>query len=254
MRFSSLSLFPEQVRAGLEWSITQRALQQGLFELYYGQIRDFAINEYGQVDDKLYAGGIGMLLMPEPIYQSVEAARAAFKGSRPDHAPSAAKEKLIYMSPRGRRLDQAYAHSLLDYDHIIILSGHYEGVDQRVLDQCGFEELSIGDYVLTGGELASCILIDCVIRMIPGVLPSEEAWQGESHASCFLEENQYTRPASWRDSQVPEVLRSGHQAKIESYRQASRIANTLRNRPDLLADKALSEEEWFSFLEQIGSF
>ncbi|MDO5015773.1 MAG: tRNA (guanosine(37)-N1)-methyltransferase TrmD [Eubacteriales bacterium] len=251
MRFSALSLFPEQIRAGLEWSITQRALQQELFELYYGQIRDFAINDYGQVDDKLYAGGVGMLLMPEPIYQSVDAARAAFNSSWSDNDNAVPKEKLIYMSPRGRVLDQVYARSLLDYDHVIILSGHYEGVDQRVLDQCGFEELSVGDYVLTGGELATCVLIDCVIRMIPGVLPSEEAWQGESHASGFLEENQYTRPASWRDSQVPEVLISGHQAKIEAYRQASRIANTLRNRPDLLANKILSEEEWFNFLEQL---
>lgn len=250
MRFSTLSLFPEQIKASLELSIGKKVLERNLFEVYYGQIRDKSINAYGKVDDKLYGGGTGMLMMAEPIYESLIEARNKFTET---HADLELKEKVIYMSPRGQVLTQDLAKNLLEYNHLIIISGHYEGVDQRVLDEVGADEISIGDYVLSGGELASAVLIDAVMRMIPEVLPNPDAWEQDSHASGFLEEDQYTRPAVWKDRQVPEVLLSGHQANLEAYRKNSSILNTLKNRPDLLKGKRLGEESWFKFIDFLNN-
>lgn len=239
MRFSCLTLFPDMIKAFTDSSILGRALRDNLFELDLIQIRDFAVNEYGKVDDALFGGGTGMLMMAEPIWQAAVEARKRFaetgKGS---------KEKVLYLSPRGRTLDQNMAGQLLENDHLILLCGHYEGVDARVLDELEAEEVSIGDYVMSGGELAASVLIDVCARMIPGVLPAEEAWQHESHSSGLLEENQYTRPATWRGRNVPSVLLSGHQANIDAFRRAQSLLTTIEKRPDLLVGLSLPEEDW----------
>lgn len=231
MRFSLLSLFPEIVNFCTQQSICGKALAKGLFELESIQIRDYAINEYGKVDDAVYGGGTGMLMMAEPIYQAAQEAKERFRKSH-----SAGKEKIIYLSPRGRCLTQDLAKDLLNYDHLILLCGHYEGVDARVLEELDADELSIGDYVLTGGELAASVLIDVVARMIPGVLPNTEAWQEDSHASGFLECNHYTRPANWRDHEVPSVYLSGHAEKISRQRQAASLYETLCRRAELIKE------------------
>lgn len=246
MRFSTISLFPEIIRAQLEHSIAQKALDKGLFDLYYAQIRDHAVNRYGQVDDRLYGGGRGMLLMAEPIYQSARECQAAYQetfGAVPG------KEIILVLSPRGQVFTQAIAEDLATYDHVIFISGHYEGIDQRVIDKLGAKEISIGDYVLTGGELATCVLIDATMRLLPGVLPDASAWQEESHSKGLLEEDQYTRPEVWREQSIPKVLLSGHDAKIKRWRLHSSLKNTLRNRPDMLTQKVLSRERWLQYLE-----
>ena len=243
-RFTCLSLFPEIIRASALSSIGGRAVERGLYELEFIQIRDFAVNEYGKVDDALYGGGVGMLMMAEPVFQSVTKAQDDF---RQIHGEG--REKLIYLSPRGRVLDQQKARELSELDHLILLCGHYEGVDQRVLDECEAEELSIGDYVLTGGELAAAVLIDVISRMLPGVLPSDEAWQKESIASGLLEEPQYTRPAEWRGRAVPELLLSGHAARIEAWRQHAALDLTLKRRPELLTKLPMTHEKMKAWLE-----
>ncbi len=252
MRFSTVSLFPEIIEASLNYSMAKRAIERGLFEVKHFQIRDHAVNAYGKVDDALYGGGTGMLLMPEPVYQTVRQAGHSFAQDNPEAGKNVEiKEKVIYLSPRGRQLTQELAAQLLDYNHLILISGHYEGIDERVLEEVVAEEISIGDYVLSGGELASAVLIDVVMRMIPGVLPDNEAWQKESHASGFLEENQYTRPAVWRERKVPEVLLSGHAARIEKARELSALTNTMARRPDLLTASVMSAEDWFTLLKTL---
>ncbi len=252
MRFSTVSLFPEIIEASVNCSIAKRAIERGLFEVKHFQIRDHAVNAYGKVDDALYGGGTGMLLMAEPVYQTVIQASRSFAQDNPEASKKKeTKEKVIYMSPRGRLLTQDLAGQLLSYSHLILISGHYEGIDERVLEEVAAEEISIGDYVLSGGELASAVLVDVVMRMIPGVLPDDEAWQSESHASGLLEEKQYTRPATWRERRVPEILLSGHAARIEKARELSALDNTMTWRPDLLDNKIISAEDWFALLKTL---
>lgn len=246
MRFSCLSLFPEIIEFSSTRSVCGRALEKGLFELMLYHIRDFAVNDYGKVDDALYGGGTGMLMMAEPIWQAAQRARADFQALHPS-----GREKVIYLSPRGRVLSQNLGRELLAYDHLILLCGHYEGVDQRVLDALQAEEISIGDYVLTGGELGAAVLIDVMARMIPGVLPGSEAWEQDSHAHGLLEGGQYTRPAEWQGRAVPEVLLSGHAANIEAFREREALKETLRRRPDLLAEYGLPAEKWEALLAEM---
>lgn len=248
MRFSCVSLFPEIIAAAAGSSILAKALEKKLFELELIQIRDFAINEYGKVDDALYGGGTGMLMMAEPIQKAVQAARERY----PAKADTAA-EKILYLSPRGTILTQKAARRLLTCDHLILICGHYEGVDARVLDELNAEEISIGDYVMTGGELGASVLIDVCARMIPGVLPSEDAWKNESHASGLLEGDQYTRPSEWHGQPVPPVLLSGHQARIDAFRAAQSLLATLTRRPDLLQGCELPEEDWKLAAELLDS-
>ncbi len=238
MHISVLTLFPELITQVIGSSITGRAWQSGIFELETIQIRDYAVNHYGKVDDYCFGGGTGMLMMAEPVWNAWQAAC-----SNPGK-----KRRTIYLSPRGKVFDQKMAAELAQYDHLILLCGHYEGIDQRVLDQIVDEEVSIGDYVLTGGELAACVILDAMLRLIPGVLPNEDAYSRESHMNGLLEYPQYTRPAVWHDQNVPDVILSGHQAKIERWQFMESLRETMMRRPDLLKERQLTSEEWLEFI------
>lgn len=255
MKMTVLTLFPELIEAVISSSVTGRARSAGLFDLRTIQIRDFAVNRYGQVDDACYGGGTGMLLMAEPVYQAWQAACALSPGQGESGNDSPAKEqgqnrtRTIYLSPRGTLFTQREAIRLsADYDHLIFLCGHYEGIDQRVIDTVVDEELSIGDYVLTGGELAACVVIDTILRLIPGVLPAEEAYTRESHMNGLLEYPQYTRPSDWRGHKVPDILLSGHQANIEAWQSAQSILETIGRRPDLMTSQVCDEQQWLQVI------
>lgn len=234
IRFSILSLFPEQVKDALDHSITGRAIKEQLIELDLVQIRDFAINEYGQVDDRPYGGGRGMVMMCEPVYN---AWRSVTGGDNQD-------VRTLFLSPHGQVFDQRMAQSLAKEAHIVLIAGHYEGVDRRVIDAIGCEEVSLGDFIMTGGELAAAVMIDAISRMVPGVLPDEEAWQNESFSEGLLEWPQYTKPREWRGHNVPSVLFSGHAKNIEQERRLGQLIETLKKRPDLLKDPPVEPELW----------
>ena len=242
MKLTVLTLFPELVEAFIGSSITGRARSAGLFELNTIQIRDFAVNRYGQVDDRCYGGGTGMLMMAEPVCRAWQCA----VGDSDDRQGT----RTLYLSPRGRVFNQEKARQLAgQYRHLVFLCGHYEGVDQRVLDEIVDEEISIGDYVLTGGELAACVVIDALLRLVPGVLPDEAAYTRESHMSGLLEYPQYTRPAEWHGKKVPDILLSGHQANIDAWQRAKSILETMRRRPDLLKQAHLPAEDWLAAIK-----
>ena len=238
MLISVLTLFPDLIRQTMNSSITGRALQCGAFDLETIQIRDYAVNRYGKVDDYCFGGGTGMLMMAEPIYLAWQAACRH----------EAANRRTVCLSPRGRVYNQAKAVHLAHYDHLILICGHYEGIDQRLLDEIIDEEISIGDYVLTGGELPACVVIDALVRLLPGVLPNEQAYCNESHMQGLLEYPQYTRPSTWHGTSVPDVLLSGHQANIEKWQRIQSLRITLQKRPDLLAGTKLSAAEWLEVL------
>lgn len=262
-RIDVLTLFPELVEAVCDSSIIGRALAAGHFELRTHQIRDFADNDYGKVDDTLYGGGTGMLMSCQPIYDCLRAVLAGRAisacGSDPnvpsDDPGSPSDEaggttpRLIYMSPKGRVLDQEYIAELAAARHLLILCGHYEGIDERIIEFAGFEEVSIGDYVLTGGELPACVLIDAVARQWPGVLSDSAAWREESHFSGMLEAKQYTKPQEWQGLTVPEVLLSGHHAQIDRWRCLSGLSETLHKRPDLFVRLNLSRKDYAALAE-----
>ena len=205
-------------------SIIGRSIAKGLLEIKSHNIRDFATNKHKNVDDTPYGGGMGMLMMAQPIYDCYM------------HVceETGAKPYLIYMSPQGKVLTQEKVKELAKMDNIAILCGHYEGVDERVIEAIVDEEISIGDYVLTGGELPALVLSDSVARMIPGVLANDEAMEKESHYSGLLEYPQYTKPAVWNDMPVPDILLSGHHANIEKWRTEQSLKRTKERRPDLL--------------------
>ena len=233
MRFDFLTLFPESLDAVLGESIIGRARQKGLLEMHFHQIRDYTENKQKQVDDYPYGGGMGMVMNAQPIADCFRAVCEEL-GHRPH---------LIYMSPQGKTLTQARAKELAQLPEVCILCGHYEGVDERVLDALVDEQISIGDYVLTGGELPAMVLADCISRMVPGVLSDEVCFTEESHFSSLLEYPQYTRPAVWEGREVPEVLLSGHHKNIEAWRREQSLIRTLRHRPDMLGTACLTEKE-----------
>jgi len=246
VKFTVLTLFPEQVRSFLETSITGRAMKKDLFSLDTVQIRDFCGNSYGKVDDTMFGGGTGMLMMCEPVY----AAWKSVAESNPEHKPHT-----VYMSPKGSVFSQEKAIELSKYEHVVILCGHYEGIDQRVLDEIVDEDISIGDYVLTGGELAACVVIDTVSRMIPGVLPDASAYEEESHMGGVLEAPQYTRPEVWNGRTVPPIFLSGHHVKIREWKRLASLYETWQRRPDLMNRQQVSPEDWEALLkmkEQTG--
>ena len=224
MRFDILTLFPEQINAVLGESIIGRAQKGGIISVYAHDIRDYTANKHRKVDDTPYGGGKGMLMATQPICDCFEAVRK-MQGE--------VKTKVIYMSPRGRVFNHSVAKELAEYDCLTILCGHYEGIDQRVIDEIVDEELSVGDFVLTGGELPACIVVDAVSRLIDGVLADEVCYEDESIASGLLEYPQYTRPAVFRGKEVPEVLLSGHHANIEAWRLERSLELTKERRPDL---------------------
>ncbi|MBR3964306.1 MAG: tRNA (guanosine(37)-N1)-methyltransferase TrmD [Clostridia bacterium] len=226
MRFDIMTLFPELVDTVLSESIIGRARKAGYVEIKAHNIRDYSEDKNRRVDDTPYGGGKGMLMAAPPVYNCYSAVK--------NEAPEL-KARVIYMSPKGALLTQNKADELArDYERLIILCGHYEGVDQRVLDEIVDEEISVGDYVLTGGEIPACILVDCVSRLIDGVLAAPECYESESIACGMLEYPQYTRPYEFHGQKVPDVLLSGHHANIEKWRYEKALELTAMKRPDLL--------------------
>ncbi|MBQ8927462.1 MAG: tRNA (guanosine(37)-N1)-methyltransferase TrmD [Oscillospiraceae bacterium] len=225
MRIEIATLFPEMCEAVLSESIIGRARRAGAIEVHCHNIRDYTLDKHRRVDDTPYGGGMGMVMQAEPIYRCWQAV-CERSGSRPH---------TIYLSPKGRVLTQDIAVELSHREHLFLLCGHYEGVDQRVLDTIVDEELSVGDYVLTGGELPALIVTDAVARMCHGVLPAAAAFEDESIFSGLLEYPQYTRPEVWEGRAVPEVLLSGHHLRISQWRRAESLRITQERRPDLYA-------------------
>ena len=225
MRIDILTLFPEMLAPALDHSIIGRARKKGLLQVCCHQLRDFAQDRGGRVDDTVFGGGKGMLLAAEPLARGIDAV-AEHLGFLPH---------ILYMSPRGPVLTQEKTRRLAELPGLLLLCGHYEGVDQRLLDEYQAEEISIGDYVLTGGELPAAILTDAVSRMLPGVLSDQACFTEESHFSGLLEYPQYTRPEVWRGRPVPPVLLSGHHGNIAKWRREESLSVTKKNRPDLYA-------------------
>lgn len=221
-----MTLFPDMVRGVLSESIIGRAQSGGLIEVFCHNIRDFTLDKHRKTDDTPYGGGVGMVMTCQPIYDCY----ANLKKEIPEEN----RTRVIYMSPKGRIFNHEIAKELSEYDNLIFLCGHYEGVDQRVLDEIVDEEISIGDYVVTGGEIPACIVIDAVSRLIDGVLASSECYEGESVASGILEYPQYTKPREFRGREVPEILLSGDHKKIDRWRLEEAVKITRERRPDLL--------------------
>ncbi len=235
MDFHVMTLFPEMITAGLHTSILGRAMDAGIISLNAVNIRDYSEDKHRHVDDYPYGGGAGMVMSAEPIskcYEDIVLKR--MKRSRP---------RVIYLTPQGRVFNQEMAKEFAQEEDLIFLCGHYEGVDERVLDEIVTDRVSIGDYVLSGGELASMVMIDAISRMVPGVLTNEESGSTESFEGNLLEYPQYTRPEVWHDRKVPEVLLSGHHAKIEEWRRQQSILRTHQVRPELLEGAELSKKE-----------
>jgi len=223
MKISIMTLFPEMCETVLNESIIGRARKKQLFEVECVNIRDFAGNKHNRVDHILYGGGMGMLMQAEPIYQCYKSIEEKSKS----------KPHVIYMSPQGKKFNQAKAKELLNYEHLVFLCGHYEGVDERVIEEIVDEEISIGDFVVTGGELPALMVSDCVLRMCEGVLSEDICFEEESHYSGLLEYPQYTRPPVWHDKEVPQVLLSGHHANIDDWRFKMSLERTQQKRPDM---------------------
>lgn len=237
-----MTLFPEVVNCVLQSSIIGRAQQNGYITVEAHDIRDYTLNKHKKTDDTPYGGGKGMLMATQPICDCFEAVRKLHKEGE--------STRVIYASPRGRVFNHEIARELSAYDNIVVLCGHYEGVDQRVIDEIVDEELSIGDYVLTGGEIPACIIVDAVARLIPGVLSDKECYEKESIASGLLEYPQYTRPPVFHGKEVPEVLLSGHHANIDDWRLEQSLALTKARRPDLYEKYVLSHKEELLKLEK----
>ena len=232
MRIKVLTIFPDMVRAALGESIVCRALEKGLLTVECIDIRAYAQNKHKNTDDYPFGGGAGMVMLAQPILDAMHSVTGNdFQGRR------------IYLGPRGRTLSTAVARELAQEKELVLLCGHYEGVDQRALDTCIDEEISIGDYILTGGELAAMVLTDCVARFIPGVLGSAESPEEESFSDGLLEYPQYTRPRELNGMEVPDVLLSGDHAKIKAWRRIESLRATKRHRPDLLASAELTDKE-----------
>lgn len=227
MIFDIMTLFPDLVEYVLGESIIGRAQKSGAIEVATYNIRDFSENKHRRVDDTPYGGGKGMLMMAPPIYRCYESICQKRESEE-------LKRRVIFMSPSGTLLNQTKAEELARYDQLIILCGHYEGVDRRIVDEIVDEEISIGDYVLTGGEIPACILVDCVARLREGVLADPECYENESISSGLLEYPQYTRPYEFHGVTVPDVLISGHHENIDLWRKERAMELTLRNRPDIL--------------------
>lgn len=241
MNITVLTLFPDQIQACANTSIIGRAINAGILSVKTKNIRDHARNAYAKVDDYMFGGGTGMLMLCDPVYDSW---KSIIDEMKPDM-----KHHTIFLSPKGKVFSQKKAIELSKMDNLILLCGHYEGIDQRVLDEIVDEEISIGDYVLTGGELAASVVIDAVARLVEGVLPNEEAFTIESHMGGTLEHPQYTRPAIWHEKKVPDVLLSGHHQKITKWKKLESYRVTMEKRPDLFAKLNLTEKEILEIIE-----
>lgn len=232
MQIDILTLFPDMCNTVLNESIIGRARRKGIVNVECHQIRDYTYDKHKRVDDTVYGPGMGMLMKAEPIAKCFEAICEKRKK----------KPKFIYMSPQGKRLNQSKVKELAKEENIAILCGHYEGVDERLIEEFIDEQISIGDFVVTGGELPALILTDAIIRMIPGVLSSSECFEEESYYNGLLEYPQYTKPAIWRNKAVPEILLSGHHKNIKKWRMEQSFIRTKKIRPDLLQNTKLQDK------------
>lgn len=224
MNYHVLTLFPEMIEAGMHTSITGRAMNEGLLSLEAVDIRAYTTNKHGKVDDYPYGGGAGMVMQAQPVYDAYKALEKKI-GYRP---------RVLYMTPQGKVFNQQIAGELAKENELVFLCGHYEGIDERVLEEIVTDYISIGDYVLTGGELPAMVMMDAISRLVPGVLNNEQSAETESFQDGLLEHPHYSRPAVWRDKEVPKVLMSGHHANIEKWRREQSIVRTLERRPELL--------------------
>lgn len=268
MNFHILTLFPEMIEQGLNTSITGRAISNGLLSIEAVNIRDYAFNKHQSVDDYPYGGGAGMLMQAEPVYLAYEAVRKKIAERKPAEAETETEEpaeaeqleekpvtgseeepvkekklRVVYLSPQGDVFSQGMAEELAKEEDLVLLCGHYEGIDERVLEEIVTDYVSIGDYVLTGGELPSMIMVDAISRLVPGVLHNDVSAEFESFQDNLLEYPQYSRPETWHDKKVPEVLMSGHHANIEKWRREQSVIRTAKNRPDLLEKAELTDKE-----------
>ena len=240
MNFHVLTLFPEMIMNGLEASILGRAAAKGIVSFEAVNIRDYTLERHGKVDDYPYGGGAGMVMQAEPIYRAYEALVEKI-GKKP---------RVIYMTPQGQTFNQSIAEDLAKEEDLVFLCGHYEGVDERVLEMIATDYLSAGDYVLTGGELPAMMMIDCISRLVPGVLNNNVSAEFETFHDNLLEYPQYTRPEVFMGKKVPDILLSGHHANVEKWRREQSIIRTLKNRPELLEDAVLSKKEQ-KFLDEL---
>ena len=232
MNYHVLTLFPEMILQGLNTSIIGRAIEKGILSLEAVNIRDYAGNRYGKVDDYPYGGGAGLVMQGQPIYDAYQSL-----------LPKAEHARVVFMTPQGRPFTQRVAEELAQEENLVFLCGHYEGIDERVIEEIVTDEISLGDFVLTGGELAAITIIDAVSRLVPGVLGKEESFEDESFSEGLLEYPQYTKPADYNGWKVPEVLLSGHHANIARWRRKEALRRTLECRPDLLSGLKMTAED-----------
>ena len=235
MNFHVLTLFPDMIEQGLNTSITGRSIENGTITLNAVNIRDYTINKHKKVDDYPYGGGAGMLMQAQPVYDAYKAVIQKIKS----------KPRVIYLTPQGKVFKQSMAKEFASEEDLIFLCGHYEGIDERVLEEIVTDYISIGDYVLTGGELPAMVLMDAISRMVPGVLGNQESGDSESHSNYLLEYPQYSRPEEWMGKKVPEVLLSGDHAKVDEWRLEQSLQRTKVQRPDLYEKWVSENEEYF---------
>lgn len=277
MNFHILTLFPEMIEQGLNTSITGRAISNGLLSIEAVNIRDYAFNKHQSVDDYPYGGGAGMLMQAEPVYLAYEAVRKKIAERKPAEAETETEEpaeaeqleekpvtgseeepvkekklRVVYLSPQGDVFSQGMAEELAKEEDLVLLCGHYEGIDERVLEEIVTDYVSIGDYVLTGGELPAMVMVDAISRLVPGVLHNNVSAEFESFQDTLLEYPQYSRPEEWHGKKVPPVLMSGHHANIEKWRREQSILRTYERRPDLLEKSNLTEKEKKWLKDQIN--
>ena len=233
MDFIVLTLFPDMIRDGLHTSITGRAMEDDIIRLQAVNIRDYTNSKHGKTDDYPYGGGAGMVMQAQPVYDAYQAVAATL-----DYKP-----RVVYLTPQGKVFNQSMAKELAVEQGIVFLCGHYEGVDERVLEEIVTDNVSIGDFVLTGGELPAMCMIDAISRMIPGVLHNEESAEGDSLSDGLLEYPQYSRPEVWNGKAVPKILLSGDHAKVDLWRREQSLIRTAERRPDLLENAVISPKE-----------
>ena len=269
MNFHVLTLFPEMIEQGVNTSITGRAINNGLLSINAVNIRDYAFNKHNSVDDYPYGGGAGMLMQAEPVYLAYEAVKEQIDKRKQENIkseevtstePADCSEvrnsdlqdenskkrplRVVHLSPQGDVFNQKMAEKMAQEEDLVLLCGHYEGIDERVLEEIVTDYVSIGDYVLTGGELPAMVMMDSISRMVPGVLSNQESGETESFAGNLLEYPQYSRPEEWHGQKVPPVLLSGHHANIEAWRREQSVMRTAKRRPDLLKKADLTNKEW----------
>lgn len=233
MNYYVLTLFPEMIYNGLKHSIIKRAIENKIININCINIRDFANNKHNQVDDYAYGGGAGMVIKPQPVYDSYLSIKDKVKPGT----------KVLYMTPQGKTFNQQMVEDLSKEEDLIILCGHYEGIDERVIEEIVTDEVSIGDFILTGGELPAMIMIDCISRLVPNVLGKEESFLNESFANNLLEHPNYTRPYIFNDKKVPDILLSGNHKKIEQWKKQQSLIRTYEKRRDLLKNYNFTQEE-----------